>query len=155
MAQYPIGLHNLGILFVSRFVRRMIWHAKCNLAVCNMSGRFSSYNYLAKWLALIIVLALPAFRAEAFTPQTKAGKAQPTTWKGCVDEQSGQYVLLDDRSLSPVADLAADGFPTEGFAKYVGQKVTVVGSSTPGANRPLIKVRNIQTVSESCTPQSQ
>jgi hypothetical protein len=69
---------------------------------------------------------------------------------GCVDEQNGQYVLVDDQNLNPVANLEADGFPTEGFAKHLGHKVTVRGTSIPGSGRPSFKVRSIETVSDTC-----
>lgn len=74
---------------------------------------------------------------------------------GCVDQQEGRYVLTDDRTLSPVADLEADGFPTEGFAKHVGHKVTIRGISSSGSARPVFKVRTIETVSETCAPNTQ
>jgi hypothetical protein len=72
---------------------------------------------------------------------------------GCVDEQDGHYVLVEDRTLAPVANLEADGFPTEGFAKHMGHKVTIRGVSTPGSGRPTFKVRAIEPISDSCTPQ--
>jgi hypothetical protein len=72
-----------------------------------------------------------------------------------VDQQEGHYILVDDRNLNPVADLEADGFPTEGFAKHVGHKVTVRGTSSSGGTRPVFKVRSIETLSESCTPAPQ
>lgn len=73
--------------------------------------------------------------------------------KGCVDEQDGQYVLLDDQTRAPIANLEADGFPTEGFAKHVGEKVTVRGTSSPGGARPVFRVRSIEVVSQTCAPQ--
>jgi len=84
-------------------------------------------------------------------PAKKAGQGSSLT--GCVDQQAGNYVLVDDRSLAPIADLVADGFPTEGFAKHMGHKVTVRGTSNPGGSRPVMKVRSIETVSETCAPQ--
>lgn len=89
-------------------------------------------------------------KKQAPTNEAKTGKPSLT---GCLDEQDGHYVLVDDRTLTPVADLEADGFPTEGFAKHVGHKVTVRGTSNSGAVRPLFKVRSIETVSETCAPQ--
>ena len=71
---------------------------------------------------------------------------------GCVDEQDGKYVLLEDRNRTPIADLEADGFPTEGFAKHLGQKVTVRGTRIPAGERPLFRVRSIEVVSETCGP---
>lgn len=72
---------------------------------------------------------------------------------GCIDEDNGRYILVDEKELKPIADLVADGFPTEGFAKHMGHKVTVRGTSSPGSARPLFKVRSIETVSETCAPQ--
>jgi len=87
---------------------------------------------------------------EKTAPQAKEATASLT---GCVDEQEGKYVLLSDRTMNPIANLEADGFPTEGFAKHVGHKVTVRGTSNSQGALPLIKVRTIETVSETCTPQ--
>ena len=70
---------------------------------------------------------------------------------GCVDQQEGRYVLVDDHGLKKIADLEADGFPVEGFAKHVGHKVVVRGSSS-GGDKPQFKVRAIETVSEICAP---
>jgi hypothetical protein len=84
--------------------------------------------------------------------QSKAGKAS-TSFTGCIDEQNGRYLLLNERNMDPVADLEAVGFPAEGFAKYLGHKVTVRGTSSPGDSRPTIKVRSIETVSDVCAPQ--
>jgi hypothetical protein len=72
---------------------------------------------------------------------------------GCIDEDNGRYILVDEKELKPIADLEADGFPTEGFAKHMGHKVTVRGTSNPGPARPLFKVRSIETISETCAPQ--
>jgi len=91
--------------------------------------------------------------AQAKPPAKAETKQSATT--GCVDEQDGHYVLVDDHDLKPIADLQADGFPEEGFAKHVGHKVIIRGTHNPGNTRPLIKVRSIETVSETCAPQPQ
>ena len=80
-------------------------------------------------------------------------KEKESSLTGCVDEHDGHYVLVDDRELKPVADLEADGFPTEAFAKHMGHKVTVRGTSNPGGARPVFKVRAIDTVSDTCASQ--
>jgi hypothetical protein len=80
---------------------------------------------------------------------------QGSSLTGCVDQQDGQYVLVDDRSLTPMADLVAEGFPTEGFAKHLGHKVTVRGTANSGGTRTVMKVRSIETVSDTCAPQPQ
>jgi hypothetical protein len=83
----------------------------------------------------------------------KDAKTSESSLTGCVDEQAGRYILTDDRELNPIANLEADGFPQEGFAKHMGHKVTVRGTSIPGDPRPTFKVRSIATVSETCAPQ--
>jgi hypothetical protein len=100
-----------------------------------------------------------ALRAEqAEQKQDSKEKAPPAknaaaSMTGCVDEQEGNYVLLSDRTMNPIANLEADGFPREAFAKHVGHKVTVRGTSNPQGALPLFKVKAIETVSETCQPQ--
>jgi hypothetical protein len=85
-------------------------------------------------------------------PQGKpAPKSAGAFLTGCMDEQDGQWVLVSDHTMAVIANLAADGFPTEAFAKHMGHKVTVRGTSSSGGSRPLFKVRTIEMVSESCT----
>ncbi len=100
----------------------------------------------------IVSFPLTAGQQEKAT-QKKDAKSAPTSMTGCVDQRDGQYVLTDDRELKPIANLEADGFPQEGFAKHLGHKVTVSGTSNSADPRPTFKVRSITTVSESCTPQ--
>jgi hypothetical protein len=83
----------------------------------------------------------------------KKKSEQGSSLTGCVDQQDGQYVLVDDKSLAAIANLVAEGFPTEGFAKHVGHKVTVRGTTDPGGARTVMKVRSIEPISETCSPQ--
>jgi hypothetical protein len=80
-------------------------------------------------------------------PDPKGPSASLT---GCVDEQEGKWVLVNDQTMAIIANLAADGFPTEAFAKHVGHKVTVRGTSSSDGSRPTFKVRTIETISETC-----
>jgi hypothetical protein len=112
-------------------------------------------------LTVFAVLAPAAVLSAAQAPESgkkaQTGKKQAasgSSLSGCVDQKEGHYILVDDRNLNPVADLEADGFPTEGFAKHVGHKVTVRGTSSSGSTRPVFKVRSIETVSETCAPTS-
>jgi len=109
-------------------------------------------------LALAVsAAAVPA--AQAFQSEKKAPAGKKTSsgasLTGCVDERDGHYILVDDQGLNPMADLEADGFPTEGFAKHMGHKVTVRGTSNSGSTRPRFKVRSVETVSETCAPITQ
>jgi hypothetical protein len=97
----------------------------------------------------------PSSQKKVQTGQKKAASGSLSSLSGCLDQQEGHYIMADDRSLSPVADLEADGFATEGFAKHVGHKVTVRGTSTSGSTRPVFKVRSIETISETCAPTPQ
>jgi hypothetical protein len=104
-------------------------------------------------LLAIVISGVTAYPAQdqksAPKQQKKSDRASSLT--GCVDQQEGRYVLVDDRGLNKIADLEADGFPTEGFAKHVGHKVIVRGIGTAG-DKPLFKVRAVETVSETCAP---
>jgi hypothetical protein len=95
---------------------------------------------------------MAAQEKQPSTQQKKAPtRAAGSSLNGCVDQQDGQYVLINEDSRSPIANLEADGFPTEGFAKHVGQRVTVRGTVVAGGSgRPLFKVRSIEKLSDAC-----
>lgn len=73
---------------------------------------------------------------------------------GCLDEEAGpQYVLRGDRELRPLALLEpGQGFTTEGFAKYLGSKVTVRGEVEEREGRKTMKVRSVRKVAGVCAP---
>ena len=108
-------------------------------------------------LALVLVLAAtlasgrPAQQKgppKTEDPRAKK-KAAEASLTDRVDQEDGHYVLVDDRSLNPIANLEPDSFPVEGFAKHVGHKVAVRGTSSATGSRPTFKVR----ATETCTPQ--
>ena len=110
---------------------------------------------LTGFAGLAPAAALSAAQAPDSGKKAQTGKkpaASGSSLSGCVDEKQGHYIMVDDRNLNPVADLEADGFPTEGFAKHVGHKVTVRGTTSSGSTRPVFKVRSIETLSETCAP---
>jgi hypothetical protein len=67
---------------------------------------------------------------------------------GCVDEQDGQYVLLDEQ-LGRITKLQSGGSDDETFARYLGSKVQVTGTRSSTPNGPL-KVATIKQVADSC-----
>jgi len=87
------------------------------------------------------------------TKEKAEPKGQTASLTGCVDEQEGKWVLVSDQTMAIIANLAADGFPTEGFAKYMGQKVTVQGTGSSGGPGSTFKVRSIKTIRETCAAQ--
>jgi len=109
-------------------------------------------------LTVLLVVAQTTLGIAAPAPQNQAEKQNSKdkqkvgSLTGCVDQQEGQYVLIDDRSRKRIADLQADGFPVEGFAKHVGHKVTVRGISITESAQPLFKVRSVETISDVCEP---
>jgi hypothetical protein len=111
---------------------------------------------------LLCPISLPAGKAapaaDSTSPHRKTDssrKTNATTLTGCVDERDGGYVLVDDQSLSPIVSLEAKGFPNEGFAKYLGHKVSVQGKQSSQGAKPVFEVHSIQTVKESCAPPAQ
>jgi len=90
--------------------------------------------------------------AQKQDQKQKQSKSKETaSLTGCVDEQDGHYILIHDQTREKLASLVAEGFENEGFAKHVGHKVTVKGTSVPadGAS-PTFHVRSIETVNETC-----
>jgi len=104
--------------------------------------------------AQTICLAATPVPQDQKQKSKSATKTQNASLTGCIDEQDGHYVLVDDRALTPIADLEADGFPTESFAKHMGHKVTVRGISSSGTSRPVFKVRSVDTISDTCAPKN-
>jgi hypothetical protein len=122
-----------------------------------MSGmsRYSAPLILA--LAIIIQIPVAASAQESPAPKKqqsrdrKAAEPKEVSMTGCIDEQEGgRYVLMDARSLAPLANLEAVGFPNEGFAKHLGNTVTVKGAVDSTGSRPVMRVRTVETVSNGC-----
>lgn len=95
-------------------------------------------------------------KSQQSQPRKKAPDSakRQASLSGCIDQQDGKYVLIHPQTLDLVAQLEADGFDTEGFAKHVGHKVTVRGTSnSSGTERPVFKVRSIEALSDACGQQ--
>lgn len=109
-------------------------------------------------VSYVLVTAIPgsAFQSSNRPKQEtkKKAAAAAVSLTGCIDEREGHYILVDDRALATIANLEAEGFPPEGFAKYLGQKVTVRGTARTEGPTPIFRVRRVETVSETCAPES-
>ena len=71
---------------------------------------------------------------------------------GCVDEQDGKYVLLDDHMLNKLANLETTVASAEDFfAKHVGHKVVVRGNKASG-QETVFKVTGIEDLAAVCAP---
>jgi hypothetical protein len=134
-----------------------IWHPKCS------PGSVKSMIRLVSVVALVVFSGWSLCQAQSNPWVDRTAQQQPkegsqgksdskggASLTGCVDEQEGQWVLVNAQTMAVIANLAADGFPTEGFAKHMGHKVTVRGTANSDGTRPTFKVRSIETISETC-----
>ena len=101
----------------------------------------------------VTVVSLPAATSAQNQGPKKKAASSLAAMTGCIDEDNGHYVLIHDRTRATIANLEAEGFPTEGFAKHVGHKVTVRGTVNTAGDVPLVRVRSVETISETCEPQ--
>jgi hypothetical protein len=84
-------------------------------------------------------------------PKSKGNQVQQSL-TGCVDEQDGNYVLVDDRMLNKLTDLEAVPASNEAFfAKHLGHKVTVKGSKS-SEQEAKFKVTSIEDLASVCAP---
>ena len=108
-------------------------------------------------LRVVVIFSVLGLGLASASPQENRSKQQPAAKSaaltGCVDEQDGRYVLIHDQTRDLIANLEAEGFPTEGFAKHLGHKVTVRGAVASEGPHPVFKVRVIETISDMCGPQ--
>jgi hypothetical protein len=103
---------------------------------------------LAPMAASITTATWCAAGWEGPPPQAPARKKTPpkslhklgASLTVCVDQEDAGFVLLQDRTRNAVTDPEAYGFPSESFAKHLGQKATIRGISSPGEPRPVFKV---------------
>jgi hypothetical protein len=109
-------------------------------------------RHIALCFLLTAVLLAGQSQEKKESPKTQ-GTKPATSLTGCVDQQEGHYVLLDASTRDAIANLLPDGFEEEAFAKHLGHKVTVRGTSQAGAGRLVFKVRAVEPISETCEPQ--
>ena len=101
-------------------------------------------------ICLMLALSWPLFARDV------KSRAAKTTMIGYVDEQPGaQYVLREGEQLSVLARLQPLRFKNETFARYVGCKVEVGGTSVPGGDIPIVKVERIRAADSSCKVKEQ
>src|SRR5437764_9001479 len=73
----------------------------------------------------------PGASQKKSAPKAKSSRQTQQTLTGCIDEQDGSYVLLDDRMLNKLADLEAVGASNDAFfAKHLGHTVAIKGSKS-------------------------
>ena len=95
----------------------------------------------------------PANRAQKkAAPSGKSNREAQQALTGCIDQQEGKYVLLDDRMENKLADLEAVGASNEAFfAKHLGHTVTVKGKKSAEQETKFM-VSAIQDIAPVCAP---
>ena len=93
-----------------------------------------------------------AFTLSA-APDKASKKSDPTNSKnvatevsGCLDQSGEQYVLKSETDMTVVTKLKGKGFSDDNFARYVGQKVTVHGTTKGG----VFEVVKVTKLAETC-----
>jgi hypothetical protein len=98
--------------------------------------------------ALFFVAAQSAGKAGQDNRTNRFIQAAQQTLTGCVDEQFGRYILLDNQMVR-FASLQSAGVEKDVFAKYVGHKVRVRGTKSAGPSARFI-VAGITEIADSC-----
>jgi hypothetical protein len=99
--------------------------------------------------------ALTIAMVALFVTGPAAAAEKSTELTGCVDERPGPtYVLRGDQQLRLIALLEPEGFPVQGFAKYLGHKVVVTGQLSSNVDPPVMKVKRVKRVASYCAPAS-
>jgi hypothetical protein len=93
--------------------------------------------------------ALGADKPSQGAATNKSVPAAQQSLTGCIDEQYGQYVLLDDQMLK-ITSLQSAGSEKEVFAKYLGHKVQVKGTKSSGPKATFI-VTGIEQIADNCS----
>lgn len=83
-------------------------------------------------------------------PTTKSVPVAQQSLTGCIDEQFGQYILLDGL-MRKITGLQSAGPNNDVFAKYVGHEVEVKGTRS-SAPKATFTVSGIVQTSDKCGP---
>jgi hypothetical protein len=102
-------------------------------------------------------LLLIAIAACLFAQTAKKDKAPSrpaaVTMSGCIGQASdGNFILTDNEELNKIITLHGEGFADEGFAKHLGHQVKVTGRIAKEGDEQVLRVKKIETVSETCHP---
>jgi len=103
---------------------------------------------------VVLVGVLFCLAAQAASKPNKAPLGNQSAPKaqhsltGCIDEQAGQYVLLDDQ-MAKIASLQSADSDQEVFAKHLGRMVRVIGTDLSG-RKGTFQVTRIEQLSGRC-----
>lgn len=97
---------------------------------------------------LVCMAAGAADGPRQSVPTYKFVPAAQQSLTGCIDEQFGQYVLLDDQ-MQKIVRLQSAGSEKDVFAKYLGHKVHVRGTKSSGT-KVTFTVTGIEQIADNC-----
>ena len=93
------------------------------------------------------LFAQPAKKVQAPSPSAAV------TMSGCIDQASdGNFILADNKELNKIITLHGEGFSDDSFAKHLGHQVKVTGRIAKEGDEQVLRVKKIETISESCHP---
>jgi hypothetical protein len=87
--------------------------------------------------------------SEPERPTSKFVPVAQQSLTGCIDEEFGQYLLLDGQ-MQKIVNLQSAGPEKEIFAKYVGHKVEVRGTRSSSLKTAAFVVTGIAQISDNC-----
>jgi hypothetical protein len=99
---------------------------------------------------LFCLTALTAGRASQADTTSKFVPVVQQSLTGCIDEQFGQYVLLNGQMVK-ITGLQSAGPNNNVFAKYVGHEVEVKGTRSSGPKADFT-VTGIVQIADICGP---
>jgi hypothetical protein len=118
-------------------------------AVPSKRGEIMRYLVLLTAVSIGLCAAAPGAQTGA---KKKSRAPAETTLTGCVDQaEDGSFILTGNQELHKIATLHGDGFPDDGFAKHLGHHVKVTGRMAKDGGEAVLRVKEIETVSETCS----
>ena len=72
--------------------------------------------------------------------------AKMQTITGVVDQTGGSFVLSTEDRLRPIAQLRAQGFSEDNFARFVGLKVRITGNLGGNGDARVLTVRSLNDI---------
>ena len=94
-----------------------------------------------------VILALTLSAAPDTTPKKSPPKTTQSALTGCLDQRGERYVLTSETDMATITQLKGKGFSDDNFARYIGRKVTVHGST----NGDVFEVVKVTKRADTCS----
>src|SRR4051812_32621932 len=115
-----MGIVHASKGFIAFELSREVWHVNCYLR--DLSRGWMKLRLASLIPMFLLIAPCTAVAAQKQdppkAPAKAAAKAAQASLSGCVDQaEEGHFVLINNTTRDKIANLVAEGFPTEGFAK--------------------------------------